>query len=189
MQAASAFSPINSRGESSMVLTRLFFVLSTAALLFGCASQSKTADQLRDNVQRNDTFTSREVFEVKKPYRQVSDTLRKKWLEWLDSTTTGSFQRGGNTFGTLTDIYKPKVAVTDRRTELTLQHKQTGTGVTQLGGPPPEGFFIIVTDVYLAVKNTSRVDVQKHMPGYAGVIKAIRNWAEGTSKGCPDLAQ
>ncbi len=129
-----------------MVLIRAFFVLSTAVLLFGCASQSKTADQLRDNVQRNATFSSREVFEVKKPYRQVSDTLR-------------------------------------------IQHKQTGTGVTQLGGPPPEGFFIIVTDVYPIDKNTSRVDVQKHMPGYAGVIKAIRNWAEGTSKGCPDLAQ
>src|SRR5882762_5563448 len=104
--------------KSPMVLIRAFFVLSTAVLLFGCASQSKTADQLRDNVQRNATFTSREVFEVKKPYRQVSDTLRKKWLECLDSTTTGSFHRGGNTFGTLTNIYKPKVAVTDRRTEL-----------------------------------------------------------------------
>ena len=172
-----------------MVLIRAFLVLSTAVLLFGCASQSKTADQLRENVQRNATFSSREVFEVKKPYRQVSDTLRKKWLECLDSTTTGSFHRGGNTFGTQTNIYKPKVAVTDRRTELTLQHKVTGTGVTQLGGPPPEGFFIIVTDVYPIDKNTSRVDVQKHMPGYAGVIKAIRNWAEGTSKGCPDLAQ
>src|SRR5437762_9311024 len=82
-----------------MVLTRLFFVLSTAVLLFGCASQSKTADQLRDNVKRNVTFSSREVFEVKKPYRQVSDTLRKKWLECLDSTATGSIHRGGNTFG------------------------------------------------------------------------------------------
>ncbi len=189
MQTTTAFSPNNSQGESSMVLTRLFFVLSTAVLLFGCASQSKTADQLRDNVKRNVTFSSREVFEVKKPYRQVSDTLRKKWLECLDSTATGSIHRGGNTFGTQTNIYKPKSAVTGQRTELTLQHKATGTGITQLGGPPPEGFFIIVTDVYPADKNTSRVDVQKHMPGYAGVIKAIRNWAEGTSMACPDLAQ
>jgi len=172
-----------------MVLIRLFFVLSNVVLLFGCASQSKTAAQLRDNVERNVTFSSREVFEVKKPYRQVSDTLRKKWLECLDSTTTGSFHRGGKTFGTETNIYKPNVAVTDRRTELTLQHKVTGTGLTQLGGPPPEGFFIIVTDVYSVDKNTSRVDVQKHTPGYVGVIKAIRAWAEGTSMGCPDLAQ
>jgi hypothetical protein len=162
------------------------FVLALAA---GCASQSKTAAQLRDNVGRNVTFSSREVFEVKKPYRHVSDTLRKKWLECLDSTTTGSFHRGGKTFGTETNIYKPNVAVTDRRTELTLQHKVTGTGLTQLGGPPPEGFFIIVTDVYSVDKNTSRVDVQKHTPGYAGVIKAIRTWAEGTSMACPDLAQ
>src|SRR6267378_611733 len=125
-------------------------VLASAAvvLIAGCASQPKTADELRSNVKTGAAFSSRQVFEVKKPYRQVSDTLRKKWLECLDSTTTGSFHRGGNTFGTLTNIYKPKVAVTDRRTELTLQHKQTGTGVTQLGGPPPEGFFIIVTDVY-----------------------------------------
>src|SRR6266702_7685866 len=127
MQTTTAFSPNNSQGESPMVLIRAFFVLSTAVLLFGCASQSKTADQLRDNVQRNATFSSREVFEVKKPYRQVSDTLRKKLLECLDSTTTGSFHRGGNTFGTLTNIYRPKVAVTDRRTELTLQLNKTGT--------------------------------------------------------------
>lgn len=172
-----------------MVLIRLFLVLSNVVLIFGCASQSKTAAQLRDNVERNVTFSSREIFEVKKPYRQVSDTLRKKWLECLDSTTTGSFHRGGKTFGTETNIYKPNVTVTDRRTELTLQHKVTGTGLTQLGGPPPEGFFIIVTDVYSVDKNTSRIDVQKHTPGYAGLIKAIRTWAEGTSMGCPDLAQ
>ena len=92
-----------------MVLIRAFLVLSAAVLFFGCASQSKTADQLRENVQRNVTFSSREVFEVKKPYRQVSDSLRKKWLECLDSTTTGSFHRGGNTFGTLTNIYKPRL--------------------------------------------------------------------------------
>src|SRR5258707_7849685 len=108
-----------------MVLTSLSFVLSTAVLLFGCASQSKTADQLRDNVKRNVTFSSREVFEVKKPYRQVSDTLRKKWLECLDSTATGSIHRGGKTFGTLTNLYKPQVAVTQPPTELTLQHNQT----------------------------------------------------------------
>lgn len=172
-----------------MVLTRLFLLLSTAVLLFGCASQSKTADQVRDNVKNKVAFSSREVFEVKKPYRQVSDTLRKKWLECLDSTTTGTFHRGGNTFGSQTDIYKPKVAVTGQRTELTLQHKVSATGLTQVGGPPPEGFFIIVTDVYPADKNTSRVDVQKHMPGYAGVMKAIRHWAEGTNMGCPDLAK
>src|SRR5712691_7040274 len=123
MQTTTAFSPNNSQGESSMVLTRLFFVLSTAVLLFGCASQSKTADQLRDNVKRNVTFSSREVFEVKKPYRQVSDTMRKKWLECLESNATGSIHRGGNTFGTQTNLYKPKAAVTDRRTELTLQHR------------------------------------------------------------------
>jgi hypothetical protein len=172
--------------------TRIGLALSSVfvlALAAGCASQSKTAAQLRDNVGRNVTFSSREVFEVKKPYRQVSDTLRKKWLECLDSTTTGSFHRGGNTFGTQTNIYKPKVAVTDRRTELTLQHRVTGTAVTQLGGPPPEGFFIMVTDVYTVDKNTSRVDVQKHTPGYAGLLKAIRTWAEGTSMSCPDLAQ
>src|SRR5256885_14970070 len=109
MQTTSAFSPNNSRGESSMVLTRLFFVLSTAVLLFGCASQSKTADQLRDNVKRNVTFSSREVFEVKKPYRQVSDSLRKKWLECLDSTTTGSFHRGGDTFGLYMLVKVPNV--------------------------------------------------------------------------------
>src|SRR5258706_4451358 len=123
MQTTTAFSPNNSKGEGSMVVTVYFFVLSTAVLLFGCASQSKTADQLRDNVKRNVTFSSREVFEVKKPYRQVSDTLRKKWLECLDSTATGSIHRGGNTFGTFSHIYKTKGAVTDRRTDLNLQPK------------------------------------------------------------------
>src|SRR5260221_7674221 len=137
MQTTTAFSPNNSQGESSMVLTRLFFVLSTAVLLFGCASQSKTADQLRDNVKRNVTFSSREVFEVKKPYRQVSDTLRKKWLECLDSTATGSIHRGGNTFCTLNNIYKPKVAVTERRPQTTLQHTQTGHPLPRRRRPPP----------------------------------------------------
>ena len=171
-----------------MTPARMFFVFSTAVLLFGCASQPKTADQLRDNVKRNAAFSSREVFDVKKPYHQVSGTLKKKWLECLDSTATGSMYRGKGLVAVQTNVYKPKVAVTARRTELTLQHKVTG-GSKQLGSPPPDGFFIIVTDVYSANTNTSRVDVQKHTLGYAGVMKAIRHWAEGTNMGCPDLAQ
>lgn len=171
-----------------MVPVRMFFVFSVAVLLFGCASQPKTADQLRDNVKNKATFSSREVFEVKKPYSQVSDTLRKKWLECLDSTATGSLRRGMGLVAVQTNVYKPNVAVTTQRTELTLQHKVT-SGSTQLGSPPPDGFFIIVADVYPANANTSRVDVQKHTLGYAGVMKAIRHWAEGTNMGCPDLAQ
>jgi hypothetical protein len=174
-----------------MVLARLLLMLSTAFLFSGCGAlqQSRTADELRNNVRNGSTFTNRDVFEVKKPYRQVSDTVRKKWLECLDSTTSHTFRRDGNTFGTQTDIYKPKAAVTERRTELTLQHRVKGKGITQVGGPPPEGFFIIVADVYPVDKGAARVEVQKHMPGFEGVMKAIRNWAEGTNMACPDLSQ
>jgi hypothetical protein len=171
-----------------MVLARLFFFLAAVLLVSGCALEPKTADQLRDNVKNKATFTSREVFEVKKPYRQVSDTMKKKWMECLETSTTSSFHRGGNTFGTQKNIYKVKVAVTEQRTELTLQYKATGTGVSQLN-PPPDGFFVIVTDVYAVDKSTSRVDVQKHTPMHANAMQAIRNWAEGTNMGCPDMTQ
>jgi hypothetical protein len=172
------------------MVARLLVLLSTALLFFGCGSlqQSRTADELRNKAKTGATFTSRDVFEVKKPYRQVSDNVRKKWLECLDSRGTSSFHRGGNTFGSATHTFKPKAAVTERRTELTLQHRVTGTGITQVGGPPPEGFFIIVADIYPVDKNASRVEVQKDMPGFDGVMKAVHNWAEGTNMGCPDLA-
>ena len=173
-----------------MLLARLSLVLSVVAALSGCnLQQSRTADELRSNVSKRSTFTSRDVFEVKKPYRQVSDTLKKKWLECLDTSGNASFHRGGNTFGNATMTYTPKAAVSDKRTELTLQHKVSGTGIKQAGGPPPEGFFIIVTDVTPADRGTSRVDVQKHMPGYDAVIKAVHAWAEGTSTACPDISQ
>jgi hypothetical protein len=173
-----------------MLLTRLSLVLSVVAAVSGCTlQQSRTADELRNNVNKRATFTSRDTFEVKKPYRQVSDTLKKKWLECLDTSGNSSFHRGGNTFGSAKMTYTPKAAVSDKRTELTLQHKVSGTGIKQVGGPPPEGFFIFVTDVTPVDRGTSRVDVQKHMPGYDAVIKAVHGWAEGTSMACPDLAQ
>ena len=173
-----------------MVLTRLCALLSAIAVVSGCASlQSKTADDLRTNVKSGGSFTSKDIFEVKKPYRQVSDTLKKKWLECLDSTGRSAIHRGGNTFGSATNTYTPKAATNDQRTELTLQHKVSGKGITQVGGPPPEGFFIIVTDVYPVDRGTSRVEVQKHTPGYDAVMKAVRGWAEGSSMACPDLSQ
>lgn len=167
------------------VPTRGSMLLSVALLLAGCAGQPKTADQLRDNVKRDAIFSTREVIEVKKPYAEVSATLRKKWIECFDTTTTGTVHRGGNTFSKVTYAYKPKIAVTAGRTELTLQQKIV-SGSFQPGAPP-EGFYIIVTDVYPLGKNASRVDVQKQMPGFSGAMKAIRHWAEGTNLGCPDL--
>jgi hypothetical protein len=174
-----------------MRFARSCLVLSVVVVLSGCSGlqQSRTADELRTKVNNHASFTSRDVFEVKKPYRQVADTLRKKWLECLDSSGTSAIHRGGNSFGSATNTYTPKASVSEKRTELSLQHKVSGTGVKQLGGPPPEGFFIFVTDVTPVDRGTSRIDVQKHMPGYEAVIKAVHGWAEGGSMACPDLAQ
>ena len=172
-----------------MSLIRFVFMTTVVVSLFGCASRPKTADELRGNVKGGAMFSSLEVFEVNKPYRQVSDALKIKWFECFDSTTNTSFHRGGNTFGSQTNTYKPKSVISAQRTELTLQEKVSGVGLKQLGGPPPDGFFIIVADVYPKGKNATQVDLQKHVPGLTDAMKAIRQWADGTNMGCPDLSQ
>lgn len=138
-------------------------------------------------------FTSRDVFEVKKPYRQVSETVKKRWMECFDTRTAGSYVSSGSmggmpaTVSSITYIYTPTSNVTAKRTELALQQRAKATGLYTPGGPPPDGYFIMATDIYPSGNNAARVDIQKRIVGFGDVMKAVRHWAEGTSMGCPTL--
>jgi len=76
-----------------MVLTRhsCTFYRRTA---LRCASQSKQPINLRDNVKRNVTFSSREVFESRNP-SQVSELPEKEVLGCLDSRQPAPFTAVG----------------------------------------------------------------------------------------------
>ena len=176
-----------------MNLTRILALLALTPLLHACVTQPKTADDLRNDVKRNAVFASHDQFEVKKPYRQVSETVKKRWMECFDTRTAGSYVSSGSmggmpgTISSVTYIYTPTSNVTSARTELALQQRAKATGLYTPGGPPPDGFFIMVTDIYPAGNNATRVDIQKRIVGFGDVMKVVRQWAEGTGTGCPTL--
>ncbi len=178
----------NTKG-GNVKLIRLFFVVAAAAALTGCGSQPRTADDLRMAVKKDAMFTSHDEFVVNKPFRQVSDNMKKKWTSCLDTSANVRVYRGNGMYAIETHVYKPTVLVKGTHAELALQHKVTGGGTIQVGSPPPDGFYIIVADIDAASGSTTRINLQKQTTGHGDVMKIAREWAEGSTTACPDMSE
>jgi hypothetical protein len=172
-----------------MKFTHLFLVSAAIAVLSGCGTPPKSPDELRTLVKADGMGASHDEFVVNKPFRQVSDIMKKKWMSCLDTTTSIRVPRGNGLYGVDSYAFKPTSSIKGQHMELALQQKNTTANNITVGDPPPDGFFIMVADITAMNSNSTKVSLQKLSLGFDGVMKRSRQWAEGTSTACPDLTQ
>ena len=167
--------------------TNSTLVVCAAALVAGCAALT--------HPQNAEEFKSRasdylDKFEVNRPYRSVSDTLKKKSAECLDVSVTRSYVEYNGPYRankTKTVKYRPAVSATASRTELQLQEDDGTVGGMQ--SVPQGGMYIVVADVSPAGSASTRVEIWGANFGFWGAIPgAIKGWVNGQNlTGCPQL--
>lgn len=134
-----------------------------------------------------------ESFEARRPYSQVSETLRKKANECLAVTieTSGSVYQSSIGMWVnerSTSVYTPKVTVTQDLTELSLQLGDGKGNKNLFAKMPPDGLYMLVADAVSAGRNATRVTVYRGKWGLGKTVDAaIRGWATGEDMGCPEL--
>jgi hypothetical protein len=169
-----------------MLRERMGLLLVTAVFLFliaGCGP--KNAEEFRKSMHSGaPLFTTVESFEVARPFKDVTATLRQKSKECLDVTISvictnciANREMGKR-------IWKPTFIATPERTELHLQLKRTDLITI---GDPPDGLYEIVLDAAPLDKNRTKIDIYRMNPNKKFIHNAMRGWVKGDTMGCPDL--
>jgi hypothetical protein len=163
--------------------------LMLGGALYGCASLDSpmTTNEFRTGV-KDSSLGVVEILDVKRPYPQVAETLRKKANECLAVTVVseGNVYQGNMMVKERSlQIYKPTVNVTKDATELSLQ---VGNGkMNPVQKHPKDGYYILVADATPAGRGT-KVTIYRGKWGKGkDVDEAIRGWANGERLACPDL--
>jgi hypothetical protein len=157
-----------------------------ALLLTGCGSMPRTPDILVQNAKDGSMFSDKEIFVVNRPIEQIADIFKRKSTDCLNVQVTRTWRENG-LLSKEERVYKPSLQITKQRTRLMLQTKVLNN--TDLGGPPPDGWYMMVADAYPVDKNTTRVESYVQWTGENIVFKAVKHWANGTNMGCPDMTK
>lgn len=165
-----------------------FIVFSFLALLLtGCGSMPRTPEVLVENVKSGSMLSDKDAYVVKRPLAQVTGVLKEKSAECLNQKIETSWWERG-LHRRMVTAFTPRVTASKERTRLTLQSKII-EGSTEVGDPPPEGWYMMVVDAYAVDKNTTRIESYFQQSSYKGAFTATKAWVTGANMGCPDLTQ
>ncbi len=173
--------------KKAIIMTLAF----SAICISGCSlHQPQTAEEFRQAAPG--AFMGKmETFEVNRPYRDVSDTFKKMAPRCLDTTIRTVSQRNTG-YGVSTHVvitkWNPTVVVTKERTEMYVQqlHEQ---GVMNVSKVPEKGYFLMVVDATPVDREKTKIVMYRPSVGVKSLVKAIKGWASGEIKGCPDLTK
>ena len=170
-----------------LLMKRNVLLLLAVALLFSGCAMPKNAEEFRQFTQSAPGFAKiMDTFEVERPFRDVSATLRKKSEECLKVSINWSVQTSGQ-FNTRTGVntYKPTFVANTSRAELHVQLQRSN--VIEVGSPP-DGSYRVVLDATPIAKNRTRIDMYASNDASL-IVKAMRGWVRGDNLGCPDLTK
>lgn len=158
-------------------------VVTLTALLTGCGTWPMTAAEFRTQASESST-ADKDTFVVRRPFAAVARTFEKKAAECLNYTVNiTSRQAIGGGSRTVTEQAKATVIITAKKAELSFQVKPAGYSPDFHNGPP-DGLYFLVADAYPVDRNRTKVDIVRG--GVDVVAHAIRAWANGKDRGCPD---
>ena len=164
-------------------------LLISGALSSGCSmKQAMNAEEFRQMAPQS-MFGKIETFEVKQPIRKIASNFKKKAKECLNISLerTSCFSNGyGQSCSTTMMHYNPRVLSNNKRVELHVQ--MDIEGAVTFSEVPKGGMYMLVADAQYIGKNKSRIDLYYGSYGSDLMVKAIKGWASGRTKGCPDLA-
>jgi len=178
-----------------MRFTIAVFATSTV-MLTGCMGMlgtlPETPELMVQRVENAESNSTKTEFEVGRPHNTVSEVLERKSQECLNRRVTIRTPVPGliPSSNTRVEAFTSKVTRSEEQTRLTLQQKADSVGTVNVGPTPPDGWYYLVLDAYPAGKEKTRI-VAYHMTvsPYPSVVDAARQWADGTSTGCPDLSE
>lgn len=166
-------------------------LLSLAFVVSGCSMKYPQNPTEFRQMLPGSMFGEVEKFEVNQPISRIARVFKARANTCLNKSikTQSCMQTGyGGMSCSVTVIhYKPTVKTSAQAIELHLQQKSEN--FLTLGKIPEDGIYTLVADVRAKGKNTSELVIYSGSFGSDTLKKAIRAWASGKSRGCPDLAQ
>jgi hypothetical protein len=128
-----------------------------------------------------------ETFEVERSFNEVARTFEKnapKCLNQRIKTTS----RSNTSYQVLVAKWNPTIVKSKDKVELHIQ-RHYEQGVMNISEEPEGGYYLMVVDAYPIGKKKTRVDLYRPSMGFKHLSAAIKGWATGKNKGCPDLTK
>lgn len=168
-------------GGSMTRISILALAVVLVSLLSGCETIAGTPQQLISNIKKDGDSDSIQKFEVNRPLPAVSATLKNQSQRCLAVRMRIQTKDFSSIY-----TYTPQMSVGRNHSRLTLQWRVNDWFAE--GEPRPNGWYVMVVDAYSAGPNKTRLECYSGMDKPI-VLKAVRNWADGSNLGCPDLTQ
>jgi hypothetical protein len=157
----------------------------------GCAALVMPQDAKEFRARMPEKYI--EKFEVKRPFRTVSDVVTRKSKECLDVTVTrrGMVYNGPYQFERTYHVkYHPTMQASATKAELVLRVDEGNPKqIIDVNKIPEGGMYVYVFDLFPAGGNTTRVELYGAMTmgPYKDIPEAIKGWMRGTDMACPKL--
>jgi hypothetical protein len=147
--------------------TKVFLAAAIASLLVGCVAMPMTADEFREEVKKS-SFGKVETLEVNRPVAEVGRTLQRKAADCLNYKLTSTPTMGSG------------AAPGSARAELDVQVQASGN----VAKAPPGGNYLLVAVAEPVGRDRTRMEIYRGAG--APIAQAVRAWASGDERGCPD---
>jgi hypothetical protein len=168
-------------------------VLFALLLLAGCVSTPLTPKQLRALVDSKSSYAQKETFEVKHPYREVTQYIKRKSDECLDRTFKVTYQQSCGFFNTSTcssdggmTKYIPVSTIGARHAEF--YTKFWDSEARAINTPAGDKMIMYLAEVSPVGRHTSVTLYTYTNDRYKWARDIMIAWAKGEDPGCPVLS-
>ena len=172
-----------------MNILKVIVILFSISLLVACVTYPVTPSDMRAMAEKGKMFSSTETIVVNRSFAAVVKTIKSRALQCLKGSVEITTRKGLSK-NIQQHYYTPTVKYHKGSAEIHLQKRVEG--IAQAASNKDKiranGWFILVADFTKLNNGKTKVDIY-HTPGLTLLIETIQNWANGSSKACPDLSQ